>query len=110
MLIMFAVFLVMRTTKLVSREDPFFSMLHMGSPDQDIDLFQLNHFFAVQKLDPRAGRLVAEHVRWEPEGPKVKTQLNFTDCNNYYPGGIYEHEISEGQKTLLPSTFSSAFS
>ena len=82
----------------------------MGSPDQDIDLFQLNHFFAVQKLDPRVGRVEFLHVNWQTNGTKILTKLNLTDCSNYYPGGIYEHEISEGQKTLLSSTDNSAFS
>ena len=53
-------FTVNRTTKLVSQEDPFFSMLAMAAEDSEVDLWELNFMFAVTKLDPRAGRVSAE--------------------------------------------------
>ena len=50
-------FTVNRSVKLVSKKDPFFSMLTMASEFQGIDLWKLNYMFAIESLDPRVGRV-----------------------------------------------------
>ena len=53
-------FSVNRTVKLVSKDDPFFSMLAMAAEEDEVDLWSLKFMFAVEKLDPRVGRVSAE--------------------------------------------------
>ena len=46
---------VNRMLKLVSKEDPFFSMLTMPSEYQEVDLWELNYMFAIEDVEPRIG-------------------------------------------------------
>ena len=45
--------------KLVSKSDPFFSMLSMAAEDDFVDVGNLKYMFAVQNMDPRVGRVKA---------------------------------------------------
>ena len=58
----FIIFLALRTTKLVSNDDPFFSMTTMYSKDEVIDLWAMDFMFAIEDIDPRVGRLIVEQV------------------------------------------------
>ena len=53
-------FAVNRTIKLVSKDDPFFSMLAMAAEEREIDLKDLKFMFAIEKLDPSVGRIGVE--------------------------------------------------
>ena len=50
-------FLLARTMKLYTMEDPFFSMFPMALKESQIDLWQLGFMFAVQKVDARIGKI-----------------------------------------------------
>ena len=52
-------FTVVRTLKLVSKDDPFFSMLAMAADEVEVDLWDLGFMFAIDNLDPRVGRVSA---------------------------------------------------
>ena len=64
----FFTFLVLRTVKLVTSDDPFFSLTTMGVTDQNMDIWKLDFMFAVENIDPRAGRISAQHVTWDNSG------------------------------------------
>ena len=94
--IMFALFIsffAVRTSKLVSHEDPFLSMMAKEPDEGAIDLWELDYFFAVEKPDPRVGRLYAYQMEWNDFGPdqeRIKTEIEFVDCKEYLEGGLYE--------------------
>ena len=56
--ILFSVFMAMRTMKLVSRDDPFLSMISRPSDDDTelLELSKLGYRFALEAIDPRVGR------------------------------------------------------
>lgn len=83
-------FTVNRCVKLVDASDPFFSMLTMASEDEQIDLWELNYMFAVEKLDPRVGRVKATQVIWGTEIEKIKQNIELVDCVELMPGGKHE--------------------
>ena len=82
-------FTVNRTIKLWSKDDPFFSMLAMAAEENEIDLWQLNFMFAVEKLDPRVGRINAEQVFWGTSVDKEKHKIELVDCKELRPGGTH---------------------
>ena len=53
----FFIYLSLQTSKLVSGKDPFQSMMTEPNDDALIELYRHNFFFAIEKLDPRVGRL-----------------------------------------------------
>ena len=87
-------FLTNRLMKLVSKDDPFFSMLNFASDQtEDIDLWKDKFMFAVEKLDPRAGRIDAEQVFWGAKIPKKKKiKIKLVNCEELLPGGQYENQ------------------
>ena len=65
--ILFISFLGVRTSKLVSATDPFFSMMTMAKEETDpIDLWALNYMFAIEDVDPRVGYINVDHTAWGP--------------------------------------------
>ena len=82
-------FTVNRTIKLVSKDDPFFSMLAMAAEENEIDLWDLNFMFAVEKLDPRVGRVNAEQVFWGTSRDKKKQKIELVDCKSLQPRGSH---------------------
>ena len=66
--ILFIAFFGVRTNKLVSATDPFFSMMTMAKEQTEpIDLWAMNYMFAIQDVDPRVGYIHAEQVTWGPK-------------------------------------------
>ena len=62
-LTLFTAFCGVRTLKLFSASDPFFSMMTMAKEEQDpIDLWALNFMFAIEDIDPRAARITVDHT------------------------------------------------
>ena len=52
--------------------------------DEKIDLINLHELeftFAVNKIDPGFGRIVATQVSWPRRGEKQSTQIQMVDCN-----------------------------
>ena len=66
-IILFLAFFGVRTNKLVSATDPFFSMMTMAKEEVDpIDLGS-NHFtFAIEDVDPKVCQVVVTHTHWGP--------------------------------------------
>jgi len=52
-------FLVVQTQKLISKEDPFFSMTTSSKVTDTIDLWELGFIFAIENIDPKVGRIEA---------------------------------------------------
>ena len=78
--ILFISFLGVRTNKLVSATDPFFSMMTMAKEESEpIDLWARNYMFAIEDIDPRAGYIYADHTAWGPGKDKAKTTKLYED-------------------------------
>ena len=45
--------------KLVTFDDPFFSMTTMSQDDVLIDIWKMDFMFAIENIDPRVGRIKA---------------------------------------------------
>ena len=52
-------FVAMRLIKLVIKNDPLVTMLTVDSMESEVDLLDLNYMFAIQALDSRIGRVIA---------------------------------------------------
>ncbi len=77
---LFISFLGVRTNKLVSATDPFFSMMTMAKEESEpIDLWARNYMFAIEDIDPRAGYIYADHIAWGPGKDKAKTVKLYED-------------------------------
>ena len=59
MSIFFITFFLLRSIKLVTKDDPFFSLTMMGADDVSIDIWELDFMFAIEKIDPRIGTIRA---------------------------------------------------
>ena len=52
-------FMVVQTNKIISRDDPFFSMTTVVLESQKVDLWELGFMFAIENINPRIGRISA---------------------------------------------------
>ena len=105
MFLFFITFLVIRTNKLASREDPFFSMT-LQFENEIIDLWKLDFMFAIESIDARVGRIKAQQVSWvfsEDEIHKNKTEIQLIDCREYLKdgGGTHSHVDLGNKRQLL---------
>lgn len=101
--VMFIGFFVVRTGKIAMNDDPFFSMTTMGQEEDMIDLKELKFFFAIEKLDPKVGRIIVTQNYWDSnmEAGKSKTEIEMVDCFEFMPGGKYDHLREESHRELL---------
>ena len=77
---------------MVSSDDPFLTMMTMANDEQGIiDLWKLDFFFAVEKVDPKAGRLFVEQVLWSQGEDKNRIEIEMVECDEYLEGGSLEH-------------------
>ena len=80
-IIVFITFLSIQTQKLISLEDPFFSMMTTPRAESEaLDLGKLGYNFAVEKIDPRVGRYEVKHTSWSKANGKIKTKVPIMDC------------------------------
>ena len=89
--IMMLIFMFIRTSKLISESDPFFTMTTQALEDSNdfIDLWELGFMFAVEKIDPRIGRIEVEHASRfrNNEANDKKTPIKMVPCSELAPGG-----------------------
>ena len=102
-LTVFMIFLVVRSLKLVSLEDPFFSMMTIPRDATAlIDLKELGFLFAIQKIDERLGRLEVTHTSWDLGLDKVTHEIPLENCVSLYERkGL--RNLSDGEKVLYNS-------
>ena len=93
-LTLFTSFFVVCTIRLVSKSDPFFSMITIGCDMDAVDLQQLQFFFAIEKPAPHLGRVNAYHTSWDNKTGKTKTDLELIDCAHYFEGGKHAHLLT----------------
>ena len=92
--------------KLVTFDDPFFSMTTMSQDDVLIDIWKMDYMFAIENIDPRVGRIKAQQVEWDfKEGRKTKTEIEMVDCTEYLEGGRLAH-FELGKKKILVDNIS----
>lgn len=75
-------FLVMQTSKLISKDDPFFSMTTVVLDWQQIDLWSLGFMFAIEDIDPRVGRINVKQTSWTQDAGKVETFVKMVPCTD----------------------------
>ena len=69
--------------KLISASDPFFSMTRQANHASQgpIDLWALGFMFAVEKIDPRIGRItVTYQQRNKSDSTRTETPIKMVDC------------------------------
>ena len=86
------IFIVMRSQKLVSRSDPFFSMTTLAENEQRIEVGQLNFMFAIERPDASIGEVVLEYGQFDKSAEQTRlfTEMELVDCAEMLPGGKYE--------------------
>ena len=89
--IMMLIFMFIRTSKLFSASDPFFTMTAQALEDTNefIDLWELGFMFAVEDIDPRIGRVEVSHSSWfrNNEANDKYTPIKMVPCSELAPGG-----------------------
>lgn len=90
-------FFIIRTLKIATLDDPFFSMTHMGVESTIIDLTKLEYFFAIESLDPRIGRVKVSQRRWNADAvnEKQKIEVTMEDCREFQEGGKYAYQVTD---------------
>ena len=86
-------FLIVRTLKLVNYDDPYLSTTTTDAEGIEIDLYALQFYFAVEKPDPRVGRVSVYQTDWLGFGDrsgKTVYDIEMIDCKEYLEGGLYE--------------------
>ena len=87
-IVLLTMFFVMRTIKLFSKEDPFFSMTTLENAPETLDLWSLGFSFAVESIDPRVGRVSATLNTWNDDlTNKVENPLELVDCKKVSESG-----------------------
>ena len=92
---LFLAFFVIRTIKIATGDDPFFSMTTMEQEGEIIDLHLLDNFFAIEDLDPRVGRISVSLRSWGTETGKSKTNVDMVDCRQFLPPGQFASQTSK---------------
>ena len=109
MLALFLAFMTIRTQKLVSFDEPYLSTMTEKAEGRIVDLFELDFFFAVEKPDPRVAYVEAFQTDWLGFGDrsgKERYEIEFFDCKEFLPGGLYEDVYAGTNKmTLIESLF-----
>ena len=86
-------FVGQRTMKLISANDPFFSMTRQANDASQgpIDLWALGFMFAVENIDPRYGRITVTYHQWN-RANSIATEIpiKMVDCQELAAGGAYE--------------------
>ena len=104
MSVFFIIFFSLRSIKLVTKDDPFFSLTMMGADDVSIDIWELDFMFAIENLDPRIGRVIVTQTTWDfrdGDTKKEKQNIEMVDCREYQEGGEYENFDLRHKKTLI---------
>ena len=86
-------FVSVRTSKLISREDPLLTATSISKDDSIIDLGGQGFMFAIQKPDPRIGVMQAIWTKKSFEKLDMSIDLPFelVDCRELLQGGKYEN-------------------
>ena len=76
-------FMIVQTKKLISMDDPFFSMTKVFAETQIVDLWQLGFMFALEDIDPRYGRIRAfQKTRFGKDGSSTEEEIKMVSCDN----------------------------
>lgn len=96
---LFMAFCAVRTLKLVSRDDPFFSMITMEKDEQiAIDLWKNNFAFAIEAVDPKIGRIDVRYFVWGEQ--KLSKSIQMVDCKTLLDQPDFE-QMHKSRKLLV---------
>ena len=77
-----------RTVKFLKHDNPFLSVMTDAVTDDRIDFGALDFMFAVQKPNPRVGRIkVLQQLKTGSNITSVDIEM--VDCHDLLPGGIH---------------------
>ena len=80
-LLLFLSFSLLRTLRLISGDDPFFSMITLSDDSMtEVELGKFNYRFALKKIDPTIGVIEANYVQWDKGSSKKRTPIELVDC------------------------------
>ena len=75
----------------------------MAADGQRIDLYELNFFFAIENIDPKAGRISATYTKWTRGEKKQKQKVELIQCEYFMDGGKYHYLTTPSMQVLLDS-------
>ena len=76
------IFFLLSTIKLVGHRDPFFaSSIEVKDPVDEINLYEMGFMFAVEKIDPSVGTIVAYRAIDDPIEGEIQDPVYFVDCD-----------------------------
>ena len=97
-------FTVVRTMKLVSKDDPFFSTVTKAREDDEIDLGKMGMMWAIEKIDPAYGIINSNQVTWGSdnyETGKKYRPIELVSCDELLPGGTHEGQVNGDKFDLV---------
>ena len=86
-------FCTQRTSKLISRDDPFLTMTSNSKDDSIVQLGPQGFMFALTEIDPKVGVLSAKYVkrgRIAEDKKEEEIPIELVPCEELLPGGKYE--------------------
>ena len=85
-------FIAVRTQKLISKNDPFFSMTPAAKENQSLDLWLLGFMFAIKDVDPRIGHIDVDYYSWKKGEDRKSTKIQMVPCSELLQGGSHEQD------------------
>ena len=74
--------MAVQTSKLMTKDDPFFSSITQVLETQIVDLWKLGFMFAVEDIDPRIGRLELDYTTWSQTDGKKDMRIKMVPCTD----------------------------
>ena len=102
-------YLCVEGARFASSETRVYSEVALAEEDKAIDLQKLGFFFAVEKPDPRAGRIKAFRIDSGSAGSGSENEVNLIDCEQYLDDDLFANLVTESQQSLLKSQIGSVY-
>ena len=83
-------FVAQRTSKLISRDDPFVTMTSSSNDDSLVELGKQGFMFAISDVDPKVGTLEAHYIKRSKNKEYGFEPIELVQCEEFLPGGKHE--------------------
>ena len=83
-------FVAQRTSKLISRDDPFVTMTSSSNDDSLVALGQQRFMFAISDIDPKLGTIEAHYIKRQKNKQYSFEPIELAQCEELLPGGKHE--------------------
>ena len=78
------------TSDLVTKADQKYDMIETESRYEAFDFYKLGYRFAIQKIDPRRGRIETTTKSWSVDGRESEKEIPMVDCYKFFGKQDYE--------------------